>query len=42
MPNNVKKHYQKYTKANNTKLSKIIKVNWTDPIKYIREVRKIY
>ena len=42
MPNIIKKHYQKYTKANNTKLSKIIKVNWTDPIKYIREVRKIY
>ena len=24
------------------KLNKIVKVNWTDPIKYIRDIKKIY
>ncbi len=42
MPPNIKKHYQKYTKANNSKLIKIVSIKWTDPLSYIRKLKRIY
>ncbi len=37
MPLKIKKHYQKYTKANISKINKIVKIKWCDPIKYIEQ-----
>lgn len=42
MPNNVRKHYQKFTKANISKIQKYLKISWEDPIEYIYKTNKIY
>ena len=42
MPDNVRKHYQKFTRADISKLKKLISITWTDPIDYIKKLKRIY
>jgi len=41
MPIKIRNHYQKFTKANISKINKHIKINWKDPLDYIKKVDKI-
>lgn len=42
MPVDLKKHYQKFTKADIKKIKKIITIRFVDPINYIKKLKKIY
>ena len=41
MPNKVKKHYQRFTKANISKIKKYLNIRWEDPIEYIFKLNRI-
>ena len=36
MPDDIKDHYQKFTKADNKKIMKLVDINWKNPIKLIK------
>lgn len=42
MPSDLKKHYQKFTKADNNKIKKFLTIKFVDPIGYIKKLKKIY
>jgi len=38
MPENIRKHYQSYTQANNSKVNKFVNVNWSTIEQYVEKI----